>query len=852
LDEVQAFQAALSQQMLFHYLKLDENGHFVNAPSTDDELDEFIWLAYGIRFPRKVITPGHKTSFQFISDLFFERVKNALGFASRNGGKCLSLDTWVLCEDGFRTVADLQVGMRVFAPDGTLTRILSKSQVHTDHACFDVRIDRDTFVADADHLWEVRLSHTGTYRTMDTLHLAAFVWHRRATNVQTQARIRKTKPLVLPEQDLPVDPYVLGAYLGDGCRHDSGITSEDPKIVEEIRKCGWEVVPRASKDRAQGYCVRGLRPTLRRYFEECPAPGMPKSVPSRYLLSSPSQRLALLQGLMDTDGHAAASRNRCEFDTTDRDLADAVRFLVASLGGNPAYYERGPGKLNGELFKDRYRVVFRPEPGWNPFRLRRKADRVRAAAYCTDHRVLSIELRETVPVQCIQVDHPSHLFLAGTSLVPTHNTYGVAVLNHLDMIFKPGCEIASAGAVKDQADKCYRYFREFNEMPWFTRVNEQHLVMTGKPMLVNSIKSHTEFGNGSLLEVITGSEKGFRGPHPNKARVDEIDELDWDIFQTGLSMAQSSKGIRGQNVFTSTRQHSDGSMQRLLDEAHEKGIEIYEWNVWEMLERCPRRCFDDREHGNCPIFTFCKGQAHNCAGFYKVDDFVDKVRLIDRDKFETEWLNSKPARHKLVYPQFSPSRHVLSRKQFAQMFGREEPSWEWPMVSSIDFGSSPGHPFVYGKLVRAPVSGAWILWEEYVKEQALLREHAKAIQGTQFYRFGEWCYSDWDAQDRLELQSHGIHTRPAVKSVSPGLDYVKSLLMGTPPQEIPMLYVMEWCTNAIYEFNKYQWPTRPDGKPDKSGRPMQENDHSMDQIRYGLYSYHKQGGVRYRGRQRRW
>lgn len=434
-------------------------------------------------------------------------------------------------------------------------------------------------------------------------------------------------------------------------------------------------------------------------------------------------------------------------------------------------------------------------------------------------------------------------------------TYGVAILNHLDMVFKPGCEVTSAGAVKDQADKCYRYFQEFNDTDWFKRLHQQFLLATGEPLLINSIRSHTEFGNGSRLEIITGSEKGFRGPHPNKSRIDEIDELDWPVFQTGLMMAQSSDTIRGQNVFTSTRQHSHGTMQRLIDEAHEKGIDIYEWNCWEMVERCTRLCHDDPKHGSCPIYTFCKGKAHSCAGFYKIDDFVDKVRLLDRDRFETEWANSKPSRDKVVYPKFEPSRHVLTRGNFQKLTGFREPNWSWPMISAIDFGSSPGHPFVYSKYVRIP-GGAWVIWWEYVAEQRLLREHAQSIKAGPLWRDGELPYADWDAQDRLELMSHGVSTRPAVKgrdSVATGIDHISSLLQGFPPKEEPMLYVMEWCKNHIFEFSNYQWPVRADGKPDKSGRPLQENDHCMDTDRYALYSYHRHhGSQRYRAGQRRW
>lgn len=428
-------------------------------------------------------------------------------------------------------------------------------------------------------------------------------------------------------------------------------------------------------------------------------------------------------------------------------------------------------------------------------------------------------------------------------------TFTLGILNHLDMTFKDNVEIASAGAVKEQANKCYRYFQEFNNAPWFQHVNDQYLVRTGRPFFVpkDSTQKKTQFGNGALLEIITGTETGFRGPHPHKARIDEIDELEWDVFQTGMSMSRSTDTIRGQDVFTSTRQKAHGTMQRLIDEAKERGVTIYEWNVWEMVEKCTRRCHNDPEHGDCPAYKFCKGKAHQCDGFYKIDDFVKKNTAMDTDRWETEWENKKPAREKMVYHRFSPTRHVLSREDFFRMTGRHEPSWEWPMISAIDFGSSPGHPFVYSKYVQLP-GGAWVVWWEYVAEQRLLRDHARSIMACPLYSPSELCFADWDAQDRLELAKLGIRTRRAVKgagSVGVGIDYISGLLAGFPPREEPRLYFMDNCRHHIREYGIYQWPTHADGKADKSGRPLQVNDHTCDCDRYGLYSYHKMGNMRY-------
>lgn len=431
-------------------------------------------------------------------------------------------------------------------------------------------------------------------------------------------------------------------------------------------------------------------------------------------------------------------------------------------------------------------------------------------------------------------------------------TYSVAIMNHLDMLFKPGCEIASAGAVRDQADKCYRYFSEFCQFPWFKDMSERYKSITGDDFVDRTIKTITVFANGSRMEIITGTEKGLRGPHPHKARIDEIDLMDWEVLQTGLSMAKSSKGIRGQNVFFSTRQFQHGSMQRMLDTASEKGIDVYQWNVWEILERCPRRCENDPVHGTCPIYGFCQGKAHRCDGFFPIDDFVDKVRVLDRVAFETEWLNSRPSKHKLVYGEFDNARHVMTPARLQKLTGFSNPQQlSWRRISGLDFGSSPGHPFVYLKLCQIPNSHAWMVFYEYVAEQRLIRDHALSIKRSPLYVSSEPIFADWDAQDRLELRAEQVATRAAVKghdTVCMGIDYITSLLQGYLPAETPMLYIWHECTYTIKEFGMYQWPVRADGKPDRTGVPEKDNDHAMDALRYALYSFKQRGVTKYRTR----
>jgi hypothetical protein len=146
-----------------------------------------------------------------------------------------------------------------------------------------------------------------------------------------------------------------------------------------------------------------------------------KYVPRAYLEAAVGQRLALLQGLMDTDGYVDAVAGRCEFTSTNRTLADAARELAASLGFRPIVSE-GRAMLNGIDHGPKYRVKFTPDRP--AFRLPRKLARQKSAD-ARFHRFRAIDVVRdvpSVPVRCIQVASPRGLFLVSRSFIPTHNS----------------------------------------------------------------------------------------------------------------------------------------------------------------------------------------------------------------------------------------------------------------------------------------------------------------------------------------------------------------------------------------------------------------------------------------------
>lgn len=397
------------------------------------------------------------------------------------GGKGCHVAEHILTLKGMSTMGDLRVGDFVFAPDGTPTEVLGVSDVHY-RPCFKITFsDGQKIIADDEHRWAVWTWADRTNHSRRTPEARA---HRRATRVPTGPRGNRTatqsaaistrnrewakaddaprpvrvvdtlelrelvrlapqsgrvavetaQPLDLPPAELPIDPYVLGVWLGDGNSHDGGFCGADDDvahIIPHIEAAGFVVRKRPSH--AITYGILGLAALLRAFGLK-----QNKHIPQDYILSSREQRLALLQGLMDTDGYAAAD-GKCEFTTTSPALRDGAALLIRSLGWRVSARE-GEAKLNGRVTGPKWRLVFTPtEP---VFRLPRKVARQRLGGARSKWRyILSVEPTLTVPTKCIQVAHPSGCYLVGEHLGITHNSILISTLANQFLLSYPGTRI---------------------------------------------------------------------------------------------------------------------------------------------------------------------------------------------------------------------------------------------------------------------------------------------------------------------------------------------------------------------------------------------------------------------------
>jgi hypothetical protein len=349
-------------------------------------------------------------------------------------GKAQKLSQVTPTPDGYRLFGDIQEGDYVFDEHGKPTKVLYTTDLMFGRPCYEVTFsDGQKIQADADHLWETSTHYErkNVARVLRPLDPAQRTESR--PQVRTTLEILESlnavvggkkrpnhsipcvsQPVEFKPKDLPLDPYVLGIWLGDGGRATRQITTTDDPILVEISK-SFEVKKLKSVNQ---YAICGLTEKLREcgVFEE-------KKIPEDYLISSPQDRLSLICGLMDSDGTISAS-GACCFDNTNKNLADGIELLLMSMGVKTKRKQR-LGKLNGEIKKLCYRVQFTTD--LPVFRLPRKKERLREISEKSKRRyIVDITMVPTEPVKCISVENPTSLYLTGEACIPTHNTLGAS------------------------------------------------------------------------------------------------------------------------------------------------------------------------------------------------------------------------------------------------------------------------------------------------------------------------------------------------------------------------------------------------------------------------------------------
>lgn len=439
-------------------------------------------------------------------------------------GKQLALNTPIPTPDGWRRMGELVPGDKVFDENGQPCHVVALSEIDDTEQCYRITFRDGSYIdAGARHLWNVENVY-GKYYKYQTTTEEIYRRTQRLRNsgkvadekdrLRSVVRIPVTHPLQTEKAELPIDPYVYGFWLGNGHSSKPELTVRTCDIPAIRANIPYEIAREwmQAGDGSAVLRVPALKPILVGNFRN-------KVIRPEYLRASEDQRWALLQGLMDSDGSISTVKSQSVYVSTIKQLAESVRELLWSLGIKNAMTEAPStryGKPTGEtLYTIRF-TTFEDQP---TSRLNRKYDRKRERAKQTRscfHYIADIQpLPYPVEMRCIQVDSPSHQYLAGPSMVPTHNSeLGAALaLNMLVNDDEWKAEVYSCASDRQQASIVFEVAAD---------MVRQSPALMKRIRIVPSTKRMVYLPTGSVYQVLSSEVATKHGLNVSACIFDEL------------------------------------------------------------------------------------------------------------------------------------------------------------------------------------------------------------------------------------------------------------------------------------------------------------------------------------------
>lgn len=401
-----------------HHLKMS-TGKFAGKYMRLTEWQKFvIYFVYGF---------CHKdTGYRVIRQCYLQ--------LARKSGKALAIDTPIPTPTGYTTMGDLKVGDYVFDDTGQPTQVTYVTPTMYDHKCYEVTFsDGEVITCDADHNWYVDRYHKHKYHVETTQNIVdkGYCNARKDGYKECYVSIPLAQPIQYKERELPIDPYTFGVWLGDGCKNSAKLTLNGDDCMEILSYIPYKpkIVEKYKDENAYDVNFRnGTGEKLSdfsKFLIDYKIKGN-KHIPQEFLYNSIENRLALLQGILDTDGYVQKNKLNgsvnCEITQKNNDIADGICFLLNSFGIKYNRRKKIP-KLNGKECDEVNRISFNVDKTTPVFRLKRKLNLLADKKGKKDVKhIKSIKEVESVPVKCITVDSPSHLYLCGKRNTITHNT----------------------------------------------------------------------------------------------------------------------------------------------------------------------------------------------------------------------------------------------------------------------------------------------------------------------------------------------------------------------------------------------------------------------------------------------
>ena len=374
-------------------------------------------------------------------------------------GKQLRLSEKIRTPYGWVRMKDIQEGDIISDPHGGV-QVVTKVHPIQERPYYKITFNDGTSIQCCeDHLWAIQNEHdrqrNRPYKILDTKHLVE-VFNKDTRGLS----IPRTKAIWQPEQNLPLDPYILGLFLGDGC------FSHTPKITIGIKK---EPIKQLLNNHHSSFDNTNhvWNISLKEFKEELSLLGYKhkksynKSIPKIYLQGSIEQRAALLAGLLDTDGNLM-SKYSYRYCTTSRVLAFQVLHLVRSLGFRGTINKGTPGEKGKRNVYDVYITDCLNGVELPTLRLKATKPNIRKHQLIT-----SIEPIGTRKGRCITVSNNDGLYVTKDYIV-THNSHDAAMIAILFWLANPKerTVLVASTSLSDLQNRIWGYIQKFYTMEY--------------------------------------------------------------------------------------------------------------------------------------------------------------------------------------------------------------------------------------------------------------------------------------------------------------------------------------------------------------------------------------------------
>ncbi|MGE3821059.1 MAG: hypothetical protein AB7I30_16725 [Isosphaeraceae bacterium] len=415
-----------------------------------------------------------------------------------------------------------------------------------------------------------------------------------------------------------------------------------------------------------------------------------------------------------------------------------------------------------------------------------------------------------------------------------------ALNTHVTCRWNPRHGTRILGGSRAQSEQVYRVLRE-------TVFQGKGPVGSDARAITRLLKGEALYRNGSEVAILGASSTSVRGPHVPSLKLDEVDEIDPDLREAAMGMCMDREDSKASVVMTSTWHRVNGPMATLMDQARGGAFPLYEFCMFEVLERCPESRSGPRleECPSCPLVRYCHDvsdgglpKAKRSNGHYSIDALIQKLRSTSARTFEADYLCKGPRSDGLWFPGFDETRHVSPLAEF-------EPGL--PVHLAIDSGVFTGA--VFFQVARQTTSTGIVeeirVFAEHLAENLPAERNARAIQEVARNR----CQGRLDvistdpaggARNPVgptvigEYERAGIRPlrRWPVGSVADGLALVESFV--DPADGRSRLTIHPRCVATIRALRNYRRARRAGQWQDYPEDPQHPHEDLVDALRGGL------------------